>query len=106
MIFTISLFTDIDYLKKPDQFTWKWYGDKYGKFPVEDIRKKYLPSYFTKRESEIIRLFSKGLSGAQIAANLNISLSTVILHRKDMLKKANAKNTAGLVKYAVENGIL
>ncbi|MBK9388856.1 MAG: response regulator transcription factor [Bacteroidetes bacterium] len=41
----------------------------------------------------------------KISLILKISESTVISHRKNMLKKLNAKNTAALVNFAVENGL-
>ncbi len=41
-----------------------------------------------------------------IAEKTFISLNTVNTHRRNLLSKLNAKNTAGLVKYAVENGLV
>jgi DNA-binding CsgD family transcriptional regulator len=106
MIYGISLYTDIDHIKKTDNITWNWAGDVEGKFSIDDICKKYLPHYFTKRETEIINLFSRGLTGSQIAEQLHISFNTVITHRKNMLKKAKVKNTTELIKVAFDHGIL
>lgn len=41
----------------------------------------------------------------QTAEQLFISQSTVITQRKNMMKKLNVRNTNGLVRYAIENGI-
>jgi DNA-binding NarL/FixJ family response regulator len=58
------------------------------------------------REKEILVLIAQGLTGNEIAEKENISPNTVNTHRKNLLSKINVKNTAGLVKYAVENGLL
>jgi two-component system invasion response regulator UvrY len=51
------------------------------------------------REIEIIKLIKKGLSSKEIADNLCISFKTVEVHRYNILKKLNLKNTAALVNY-------
>ncbi|MBA3647829.1 MAG: response regulator transcription factor [Chitinophagales bacterium] len=61
---------------------------------------------FTKREMDIIRLIAQELTNVEIAAKLNNSPMTIITHRKNLLRKLGVKNTAGLVKYAVQNGLL
>ena len=106
MIYTLSFYTDISHIKKNGNITWDWKGDPIGKFNVDDLCRKYLPQCFSSREREIIKLFSEGMSGNEIAGKLSISESTVITHRKHMLRKAKVKNTAELIKYAVDNGIL
>ncbi len=59
----------------------------------------------TRREKEILTLISQEYSNAAIAEMLFISLETVNSHRKNLLRKLNAKNTAGLVKYALSVGL-
>ncbi len=54
------------------------------------------------RESEILELISDGLIAKQIAEKLNISTSTVITHRKNLISKFHANNTAELVKKATQ----
>jgi DNA-binding NarL/FixJ family response regulator len=51
------------------------------------------------REIEIIKLIRKGLSSKQIAETLCISFKTVEVHRYNILKKLNLRNTAALVNY-------
>lgn len=60
----------------------------------------------TRREKEILQLITEELTTDEIAAKLFISSTTVISHRKSLLRKLNAKNVAGLVKKAFEFGLL
>ena len=70
--------------------------------------KPVLPSdiHLTNREKEILQLIAKEYTNHEIADKLYISTNTVFTHRKNLLKKFNARNPAGLVKYAAEYGIL
>lgn len=60
----------------------------------------------TRRESEILRLIADGYTNQEIADRLFISSSTVDSHRKNLLMKFDAKNTAALVKTAISKGII
>ncbi|MGB3179960.1 MAG: response regulator transcription factor [Cyclobacteriaceae bacterium] len=59
----------------------------------------------TQREKDVLRLIVKECTTPEIAEQLFISTHTVETHRKNLLSKLNMRNTAGLVKYAIENGI-
>ncbi len=59
----------------------------------------------TEREIEVLYNICKGLSNQEIADTLFISKRTVDKHRENLLLKTNAKNTAGLVVYAIKKGI-
>ncbi|GDX47277.1 MAG: response regulator [Bacteroidota bacterium] len=63
-------------------------------------------SELTKREIEIIKLIAQEMTNAEIAAKLNNSPMTIITHRKNLLRKLGVKNTAGLIKYAMQNGLV
>lgn len=63
-------------------------------------------SMLSRRETEILKWMFEGLSSKVIADKLFISAHTVNTHRKNMLEKTNAKNTADLLKFACTNGIL
>ncbi len=63
-------------------------------------------SELTKREIEIIKLIAQELTNVEIAAKLNNSPMTIITHRKNLLRKLGVKNTAGLIKYAMQNGLV
>ena len=60
----------------------------------------------TRREKEILGLIVDELTTEQIGEKLFISPSTVVTHRKSLLRKLNAKNTAGLVRKVFEFGLL
>lgn len=60
----------------------------------------------TKREVEVLRQICMEKSTAEIAENLFLSPNTVETHRANLLLKIGAKNTAGLVKWAIENEII
>jgi DNA-binding CsgD family transcriptional regulator len=59
----------------------------------------------TKRERDVLKYLSNGDCAKKISEKLKISESTIISHRKNMLRKLNFHNTATLVNYAVENGL-
>ncbi|NDV64088.1 response regulator transcription factor [Bacteroides sp. 224] len=56
------------------------------------------------REIEVLVLVSKGYINKEIADKLNISLTTVITHRKNITEKLGIKSVSGLTMYAVMNG--
>ena len=58
------------------------------------------------REIEVLVLITKGLINKEIADKLNISLTTVITHRKNIMEKLHAKSVATLAIYAVMHGIV
>lgn len=60
----------------------------------------------TKREKEVLKLLADGMTTLEISQRLFISTHTVESHRKNLLSKYQTKNTAGLVKYAFQNGLL
>jgi DNA-binding NarL/FixJ family response regulator len=53
----------------------------------------------SQREIEIIHFIKKGFSSKEIAESLDISVKTVEVHRYNILKKLNLKNSAALVNY-------
>jgi DNA-binding NarL/FixJ family response regulator len=60
----------------------------------------------TRREQEILKLISDGLTNNEIAEKIFISPFTVDSHRKNMLLKFGAKNTAVLVKMAMMHHLI
>ena len=55
-------------------------------------------NHLTQKERTVLSLVSSGLTSKQIADQLNISRHTVESHRKNLLKKCAAKNSAELVQ--------
>ena len=60
----------------------------------------------TKRELQILRLIGEEFTNGEIAKKLFISDNTVFTHRKNLLSKLNARNTAGLIRNASQYGLL
>lgn len=62
--------------------------------------------YLSRREQEILILIADGLTSKEIADALFISIRTVDTHRANLMQKLNIKNTAGLVRFALLNGLV
>jgi len=60
----------------------------------------------TQREKDVIRHIALGLSNKEMADKLNISIHTVISHRKNITEKLNIKSISGLTVYAIMNNLL
>ena len=60
----------------------------------------------THREREVLTLIASGLLNKEIAARLNVGLTTVISHRKNLTEKLGIKNVSALTIYAVMHGLL
>jgi DNA-binding NarL/FixJ family response regulator len=60
----------------------------------------------TSRESEVLQLVAEGQANKQIAAHLGISIKTVEKHRQQVMHKLNIHETAGLTRYAIDQGII
>jgi len=60
----------------------------------------------TERETEIIQLIAEGYSNKEIGSKLFISHRTVDTHRTNLMKKLDVGNIAGLISYAIRNGIV
>jgi DNA-binding NarL/FixJ family response regulator len=60
----------------------------------------------TVRETEIITLIALEYSGKEISEHLFISTNTVETHRKNIMKKLQAKSTISLVKFALKNNLI
>jgi NarL family two-component system response regulator LiaR len=63
-------------------------------------------SVLTNRETEILRYIAEGFSNPEIARKLFLSVRTVDTHRTNMMFKLDIHDTAGLVRYAIEKGIV
>ena len=63
-------------------------------------------SALSERETEVLYHICKGMSNQEIADQLFISKRTVDKHRENLLQKTGSRNTAGLVMYAIRNGIV
>ena len=60
----------------------------------------------TRREKEVLELIAEGMTNNEIAEKIFVSASTVDTHRKNLLAKLEAKNTAELVKLAFFHNLI
>jgi DNA-binding NarL/FixJ family response regulator len=60
----------------------------------------------TEREMDVLIQLVHGLSNKEIADKLNISIHTVVSHRKNIIQKTGIKSQAGLTIYAISNKII
>lgn len=60
----------------------------------------------TDREMEVLRLAAEGMTNAEIARRLFISVKTVQAHRANLMQKLGLHDRVDLVKYAIKKGIL
>lgn len=59
----------------------------------------------SRREIDVVQLIKEGMSSREVAVKLDISLKTVEVHRYNILKKLNLKNTAALVNFINAHGL-
>ena len=76
----------------------------------DDSKIKKRSNYFfpelSKRELDVVKQIYLEKNSVEIAEHLGIGKSTVESHRANILLKVGVKNTAGLVKWAIENDIV
>lgn len=60
----------------------------------------------TKRELQILKFIAEEYTNQEIADKLFLSPRTIDTHRRNLLIKIGAKNTAGLVKFAINNKVI
>jgi DNA-binding NarL/FixJ family response regulator len=60
----------------------------------------------SERERDVLILVAKGMANKEIADELNISIHTVMSHRKNIAHKTGIKSVAGLTVYALLNNML
>lgn len=61
---------------------------------------------FSSKELEIVKLLCKQMSTKEISKHLNLTNRTVEQYRSNILHKVSAKNLAGIMKFALQNGIV
>lgn len=71
-----------------------------------DPQHQFLIPELTQREREIIRLIAQEFTTKEISEKLFISYRTAENHRYNLIQKLDVKNTAGLVKVAIQLGLM
>lgn len=64
------------------------------------------PARLGRREREVLRLIAEGLRSSAIAEKLHISVATVEVHRRNIMRKLGVHSIAELTRYAVREGIV
>ncbi|WP_431167452.1 response regulator [Tenacibaculum halocynthiae] len=70
------------------------------------IKTKKQSVKLSSRENEVLLLISQEKNTQEIANELFISFNTVETHRKNLIRKIGTKNMVGLVKYAIQQGLV
>lgn len=84
----------------------------HGRHLPDEARKTFSPALpedpngLSNREIEVLVQIVSGLTNKEIADRLNISTTTVISHRKNIMEKLNVHSVSGLTIYAVMNGYI
>lgn len=102
----LELIDAAEKVAKGERFLGKQFSKMMTKEYIRLARKKKRPDpvkSITKREREVLSLLTEGLTSSEIASKLYISPRTVEKHRTNLLKKLKLKNTAALVRFAMEN---
>ncbi len=87
-------------------------GKTYFSFEVGQVIKSQIQHpnnqvpILTRREKEVLGLVADGYTTLEIAHKLFISDATVNSHRRNLLDKIAVKNTAALIKFAIENKLV
>ena len=72
---------------------------------IKRLKSNLKLSLFTAREKEILKLIAGGKTDKDISLKLFISIKTAKKHRTNIIRKADVKNTAGLVAMVMESGL-
>lgn len=72
---------------------------------ISDIRPRQNDEVLSPREEDVLVLLADGMGNKEIARELDISVRTVEAHRLKIKQKLNISTSAGLIRYALDNGI-
>jgi two-component system, NarL family, response regulator NreC len=64
------------------------------------------PDPLSDRERQVLQLVAEGKTSKEVAAILGISVKTAESHRNHIMDKLNIHDVAGLVRYAIRNGLI
>ena len=81
-------------------------GKDYSIPKAKFYRLEPAPEEITNRERDVLKLIVDEYTTQEIADLLHLSKRTVGTHRQNLLYKIGARNTVGLVKYALRHGII
>ena len=79
---------------------------KMNEFVQSEITKNTDDVELSKRETDVLVAVAKGMMNKEIADQMNISIHTVISHRKNITRKTGIKSVSGLTVYALLNNLI
>jgi DNA-binding NarL/FixJ family response regulator len=81
-------------------------GELLHSYDRDDSRPRDAAPRLTARQREVLQLIAEGRSAKEVAAALKISTRTAEVHKARILQTLGLRTTAGLVQYAIRNGII
>lgn len=81
-------------------------GGKYIGLQSQPINETGSLGELTERQTEVLRLISRGCSAKEIATELGISVRTAEFHRAAIMDRLNLHSTAMMTRYAIDRGIV
>ena len=75
--------------------------NKMNEFTISKTTKSNDDVELSKRETDVLVAVAKGMMNKEIADQMNISIHTVISHRKNITRKTGIKSVSGLTVYAL-----
>lgn len=79
---------------------------KMNEFAQSEATKSTDDVELSKRETDVLVAVAKGMMNKEIADEMNISIHTVISHRKNITRKTGIKSVSGLTVYALLNNLI
>ena len=79
---------------------------KMNEFSQSEATKNADDVELSKRETDVLVAVAKGMMNKEIADEMNISIHTVISHRKNITRKTGIKSVSGLTVYALLNNLI
>ncbi len=79
---------------------------KMNEFAQSEATKNADDVELSKRETDVLVAVAKGMMNKEIAEQMNISIHTVISHRKNITRKTGIKSVSGLTVYALLNNLI
>jgi len=76
---------------------------------VADVRGRSTggaPAALSGREAEVLRLIAEGIRSPEIASQLQITVATVEVHRRNLMRKLGLRTVAELTKHAIREGMV
>jgi DNA-binding NarL/FixJ family response regulator len=76
---------------------------------IKQAKEESVPSLkqgLTAREKQVLQMIAEGLTSREVADKLFLSLNTVNTHRANLMQKLDIHETAGLVRYALQHGVI